>query len=232
MLALALFSRNFTGTTSTGMKYTSFVTISTVFLLLTGATLFLVYLTDRYILTFNFYAISAGDSSVFGDVGVSVYKKVERFVYLFSAGYLLLKILAIAAILRTALYLNNASLPFGKVFLTVTAAEYIFLIPAVIKIYWFHHYYPQGNLSVWHRFYPLSAMSFLSDVPADWIYPLQTLNVFEVIYWFLLAFGLSRTSGLTFDRSIRLVVTSYLPVLFIWVTVAVFSSLLLFPQTG
>jgi len=214
------------------MKYTSFVTIFAVFLLLTGATLFLVYLTDRYILTFNFYAISAGDSSVFGDGGIAVYKNIEQAVYLFSGGYLLLKILAITTILSTALYLGNARLPFEKVFITVTAAEYVFLIPAAIKIYWFYHYYPQGDLAAWHRFYPLSAISLFNDVPADWIYPLQTLNVFEVIYWFLLAFGLSRTSGLTFDRSLRLVVTSYIPALFIWVTVAVFCSLLLFPQTG
>jgi len=207
------------------MKYTSFFQISALLLGLTVATLFLIYLTNRDILTVDFYANS-------GQPAPYVYTAIQHWVYVFSALYLVIKLLAITALFSTALYLNNCRVPFGKIWMAVTAAEYIFLVPAALKIYGFRHDYPNGGLEEWHRFYVLSALSIVKDVPADWIYPLQTLNVFEVAYWFILAFGLHKISGLTYDRSVRIVATTYLPALLIWVTGVVFCSLLLFPRTG
>ena len=40
---------------------------------------------------------------------------------------------------------------------------------------------------------------------ADWYYPLQTLNIFELTYWFLLAFGIYKVTKLDFGGSSHLV---------------------------
>jgi len=214
------------------MKYTSFIRNLLLVFILTAATCLLIWLTGRYILTVNFYATGGQPVSEDPEQAAAVMTSIRQWVYLFSALYVLVKLLAITGLLSTALYLNNCRVAFGKVFTVVAASEYIFLVPAALKICLFRHVFPKGSLDDWHRFYVLSVLSLARNVPADWIYPLQALNVFEVMYWFILAFGLYKIAGMTYDRSLRLVVTAYVPALVIWIVAAVFSSLLLFPQTG
>jgi hypothetical protein len=84
----------------------------------------------------------------------------------------------------------------------------------------------------WHRFYVLSAITVFGSAPADWFYALQTLNMFEIGYWFLLAYGISRITEMNFDRSLRIVVFSYVPALFLWLAVVTFCCLMLFPGTS
>jgi hypothetical protein len=111
-------------------------------------------------------------------------------------------------------------------------AEFIFFIPAIIKIIWFPGYHPGSTLTEWHRFYALSALSLCPGAPADYSYALQTLNLFEVGYWFLLGYGVSKATSLNYDLSLRLVVVSYLPLLFIWIALVTFSTLMLFPDAA
>jgi len=106
------------------------------------------------------------------------------------------------------------------------------MIPAVIKIIGFRNAYPGGNLMDWHKYFVLSSLSLFPAAPADWYYTLQTFNIFEIVYWFLLAFGISRAGQLTFDHSLKIVVSSYLPALIVWVALITFCSLVMFPLTA
>jgi len=114
----------------------------------------------------------------------------------------------------------------------VLLSEFIFLVPAAIKIAWFYFGSAASYLLAWQSFYVLSALSLFGPVGPDWFYALQTLNAFEIAYWFLLAYGLFKVSGLNYDKSLKVVLLSYVPALLIWVTIITFCSLLMFPATG
>jgi hypothetical protein len=143
-----------------------------------------------------------------------------------------LKVSVITGLLQAAIYLSGKTVIFHRLLTRVALAEFIFFVPAVLKIGLFRHFYPDGHLAEWQRFYVLSALSLDQRAGPDWIYLLQTLNLFEAGYWFLLAYGIRKVSGLSYDRSLRVVVLSYLPALLIWVLSITFCALLLAPQAA
>lgn len=195
-------------------------------------TFVLLYFTSHYILTSGFYENSPDPLSGIPGNGLKIYESLQAWIYLGSAVYLLIKLFIISLILYTALYLTDEQVRFKNIFRITVLAEFVFLIPASIKIISFPVIFPNGTLTDWNRYYILSAVSLVSTAPADWNYALQTLNVFEVSYWFLLAFGIYKMSALDFDRSLRVVVVAYVPALFIWVAFVTFCTLILFPGFG
>jgi hypothetical protein len=213
------------------MKRIINATSISLFLLL-ATTCSLIYITNHFILTVNFYAKSGDFVSAFPGQELEVYQTLQKWIYLSSVLYLLIKLCSITLILYTALFLSGYELSFEKLFRVTVFCEYIFMLPAVIKIIGFRNAYPEGNLMDWHKYFVLSSLSLFPAAPADWYYTLQTFNVFEIVYWFLLAFGISRAAQLTFDHSLRIVVSSYLPALIVWVALITFCSLVMFPVTA
>jgi hypothetical protein len=213
------------------MKNKIFAT-SGLLCLLIGASFITIYYTDKYILTANFY-IANGDIFDEGAAKeLQIYYKLQEWIYFFSAVYLVIKIGIISILLSTALYLNNYTVSFWKITNVVVASEFIFLIPAALKILHFYQSPTPVDKESWNHFYFLSAMQFFDKVPADWILVFQTLNLFEITYWFLLAYGIYKISKVSFDRSLHIVLISYVPALCIWVVTITFCSVMLFPQNG
>lgn len=116
---------------------------------------------------------------------------------------------------------------FKKFFATVVFAEAIFLVSLLIRLLWFlvvQTHYDLNSLSV---FTPLSAMNFADaeHTPLYWVYPLRTLNIFELIYWLLLAYGLSDSTGQPFGRSLGIVFFSYGMGLLLWIILVMFVTI-------
>ncbi len=195
-------------------------------------TFVLIYFTNRSILTVGFYEAGADPLSVMPDESLKIYNNLQSWIYFSSATYLILKIFFASVVIYTALYLKDQQVRFNRIFKVTVLAEFIFLIPAAIKLMSFPVVFPHGTLSDWHQYYILSALSLFKYAPADWNYALQTLNVFEVGYWFLLAFGIQKISDLNYDNSLRIVAVSYVPALFIWVAIVTFCTLIIFPGFG
>lgn len=195
-----------------------------------GLSFAIISVTNHYILTINFFDNSgeflAGNPSQESEV----YRDLQKYIYLSTLIYTLFKVSMIALILYTALYLAEHQIEFVSAFNIAITAEFIFLVPAVIKIFWFRYEYPAGTLSEWHKVYILSALSLFDNVSADWYFPLQTLNLFEIAYWFLLAYGIHKITPLNFDSSLRVVVFSYLPALFIWIVFIAYCTVMIFPN--
>lgn len=199
---------------------------------LIAITLLIISVTNRLILTVNFYDINgnylAGNPSQENEV----FDSLLKWIYISTVGYMLFKLFLISLILYTALYLSDKQVRFTRIFNVVTLCDFIFILPAIIKILWFHFNYPEGTLLQWQNLHILSAMSMFGNVTPDWYYPLETLNVFEIVYWFLLAFGISKITRLDFDNSLRIILSSYVPALFIWVCVVAFCTLMIIPQSA
>lgn len=197
--------------------------------ILLGLSFALISVTNHYILTINFFDNS--DEFLAGNPAQEneVYESLQKYIYFSTAVYSLIKICVVALIIYTALYLADHPIKINQAIMVVISAEFTFLTPAVIKIFWFKYEYPHGTLSDWHKVYILSALSLFDGVSADWYYPLQTINVFEVAYWFVLAYGIQRITTLNFDQALKIIVLSYLPALVIWMAVIVFCTVMLFP---
>ena len=190
----------------------------------------LIAVAEKYILTVNFYERSGQAVSGIPEQEALVYQSIQKWIYLYVAAYLLIKVILITLVCYTALYLAGRSVSVQDTLFITLIAEYIFFIPAAVKVIWFLWNVPDPELALWQRFYFLSALSLLQNVPAVWVYPLQTLNMFEVGYWFLLAFGVHRISRMSFDESLSLVLKSYLPALILWILLVCLITIVLFPQ--
>jgi hypothetical protein len=113
---------------------------------------------------------------------------------------------------------------FKKFFTVAVYAEFIFLIPVVSKIIWFLFFDNDYTLKDLQYFSPLSAFSFLNPKEIEpWlVYPIQLLNLFELLYWLALAYQLKDVLGKSFKASLGFVAATYGVGLFIWVVLITF----------
>ena len=103
-------------------------------------------------------------------------------------------------------------------------SEFIFLIPLAIKLFWFNIFHTSYTLQDLQYFSPLSVFSFFDPKEIDtWlVYPMQLFNVFELLYWLILAYLLKDVLGKGFKDSLGFVATTYGVGLFIWVVLVMF----------
>ena len=116
---------------------------------------------------------------------------------------------------------------FKPFFKATIEAELFMFLPYIGKICWFLFVKTDYNLNDLTLFYPLSALNLVDaeSVPRYWLAPLQTLNLFEVAYWFLLAYGVADVTGFSFKRSFGLVMSSYGVGLVLWVVLVMFLTI-------
>jgi len=118
----------------------------------------------------------------------------------------------VAFCLSIGLFFVTDRFEFKKLFGVAVVAEFVFLIPAVGKLLWFLFVQTDYTLEDLQLFYPLSALSIFDyHAVQPWLlYPLQVLNVFELIYWVVLAFGVARVMPQrNVNRAIGVVASSY-----------------------
>jgi hypothetical protein len=113
---------------------------------------------------------------------------------------------------------------FKKFFSIVTNAEYLFIVPGVVKLLWFSFFQTNYTLQDLQYFSPLSVFNFFNPTEIDpWlVYPLQLLNAFELMYWFVLAYQLKEALNENLSGSIGFVARTYGVGLFIWVILVMF----------
>ncbi|MFA6082776.1 hypothetical protein [Mucilaginibacter sp.] len=192
----------------------------------------LIWLTDKFILTSEFFSRNGQYLSGSPDQELMVYNLLQKWIYASAITYLAVRIIAVSLILYTALYLLEVSVSFQQVLRIVTLSEYVFLLPAATKFLHFYFLEPVFTLEDWHRYYALSALMLVSEIPADWHYALQAINIFEVAYWFLLAAGIHKETGMNYDSSLKVVIRFYLPAFLIWICLLTFSAVIYFPATS
>ena len=107
---------------------------------------------------------------------------------------------------------------YGQCWGVVIGAEFIFLVPELLKIFWFMVVHPDPDYHEIRAFYPLSLMHFFDYYTLDrrWAYPLRALNVFEVIYWFLLVAGIHHFARKEKSVVWLIVACSYILLFFLW----------------
>lgn len=100
----------------------------------------------------------------------------------------------------------------------VIGAEYIFLVPEILKILWFMIVKTDPTFHDISAFYPFSLMHFADYYSIDkrWAYPLRALNLFEIAYWFLLVSGIHHYARKDKKYVWIIVACSYILLFFLW----------------
>ena len=149
-------------------------------------------------------------------------------------GYLIVPILVIikTVLITSVMYIgvfivNKSVVTFKSVWRIVINSEFIFLFIPICKIIWFSFFQTDYKLVNIQYFYPFSALNFIDHKELEpWlIYPLQTLNVFELAYIIILSYQIGALTKTNADTGLKIVASSYLPALLLWVTVVMFFTL-------
>lgn len=102
-----------------------------------------------------------------------------------------------------------------------------FLLVPIFKIIWFYFFQTNYTLEDLQYFYPFSAINItgFNGLEPWLIYPLQTLNIFEVIYIIYLSYQIGDLTKTNADNGLKIVSFSYIPALILWITVVMFFTL-------
>ena len=100
----------------------------------------------------------------------------------------------------------------------VLTSEFVFLIPELMKIFWFLGIHQDPNFYDIQAFYPFSCMNLVDyqEIPKKYAYPLKALNLFEVLYCFVVALGIRHFSRKGMKPAWTIVLGFYLPIFLFW----------------
>ena len=183
------------------------------------------YLTNNYLLTDEILTESYSNSITAAQIEylLHIRYKYEWISYLTIPIMYALKIFVISLCLLIGSELLNYQLNFIYAFKIVLISEFIFLFVPILRFFWFDLIQPLLTLKDFLTFYPLSVMNLMENETLDpwWYYPLQILNLFELIYWLSLAYWLHTILQKGFRKMMGLVAITYGSALFIWTLLVV-----------
>jgi hypothetical protein len=128
------------------------------------------------------------------------------------------KFTALGFIIWVGCFLFGYRVTFAECWKIVIVAEFVFVIPELIKIAWFFVVVKDPNLFEIRAFYPLSIMNFVDyqTLPPQYSYPFKALNLFEPLYWYMLVVGITHYTRKTARPAWIIVLGFYVPVYLLW----------------
>jgi hypothetical protein len=124
---------------------------------------------------------------------------------------------------------NVDKIKFGDFVFLVLIAESVFIIAGFYKFLNFYWLNPEYTLEDLQIYYPLSLINFRENISTEkWLaYPLQLINLFELFYWVLLAWGVREflEEKISYLKSFGLVAVTYGIGLFFWTAIVCFLIL-------
>lgn len=118
---------------------------------------------------------------------------------------------------------------FSDFIFVVLIAESVFVIAGFYKFINFYWINTNFTLEDLQTYYPISLLNLKEYISTEkWLaYPLQTLNLFELFYWFILAWGVRELleEKISYVKSFGLVAITYGIGLVFWVGVVCFMIL-------
>ncbi len=152
--------------------------------------------------------------------------RVSSIYYILIPLIYLIKFSLIIICLSCYTFLLRLEVGLKPLFKIALLAEFIFLLPPLIKLFWFSFINVNYTLNDLQFFSPLSAINlFDRAIIEPWlVYPLRLINLFEVAYIISLTCLLARVLESSFLQSLKIVVVSYGTGLLIWVVFITFLT--------
>ena len=194
---------------------------------------FLVYLDKSYISTdskiFDFLAKDYPSSVV--QNYMESQKKWWWVSYVTTPVLIGIKVLLVAFCLNFVKIISEKleDVQFRDILTVVLIAEFVFIIAGFYKFFNFYLIDTDYTLETLQTYYPLSLINYKEAISTEkWLaYPLQLLNVFELMYWGVLAWGIWQLADkkISYQRSLGYVALTYGVGLLFWVGVVCFLIL-------
>lgn len=128
------------------------------------------------------------------------------------------KFTVIGFVIWVGCFMYGYRVTFSQCWSVAIVAEYTFLIPEIIKIGWFMFVDTDPTYDEVRGFYPLSLMNFFNyyEMDKSYAYPLRALNLFELIYWFVLVTGVHFFAHKQKKTAWLIVSCSYILLFLLW----------------
>ena len=146
----------------------------------------------------------------------TILKAINAIKFLSIPLVYLWKFTVIAFVIWIGCFMFGYRVTYTQCWGVVIGAEYIFLLPEILKIIWFIVVDTDPTYNDISGFYPLSLIHFVEALDKRWAYPLRALNVFEIIYWFLLVQGIHHYARKDKKYVWIIVTCSYILIFFLW----------------
>ncbi len=199
------------------------------FVLICIISAFLTFVTQRFVVGDQIYFRTYNEQlSVESIQQLLLFRdKWQWIAYAIIPLLFLIKLSAIALSLSIGCFMANLSISFKRLFKICLIGETIFLIPALIKIIWFWKFQIEYSLNDLIYFAPVSLLNFFdtNELQKWFIYPLQVISLFEVLYWLIVAYGLKLVSKKPMLSTLKIVLGSYGTGLLVWLTFVIFIQL-------
>lgn len=146
--------------------------------------------------------------------------------YLFMPLILYMKIILISSCIYLGLYLYNfKGFKFSSIFLVVLKCMFIFIVPLLLKLFWFTFFVSHYTIAELQQFYPLSLQNVVNVTDSGkWLmYPMQVANVFELAFFVLLSLGVRNLYEIDFKKSLEVIILSYGSGMLVWACVVMFA---------
>jgi hypothetical protein len=133
------------------------------------------------------------------------------FIYLW-------KFTVIGFVLWVGCFMFGFRITFSQCWTVVMAAEFIFLVPEVLKIGWFMFFQTDPTLPEIRAFYPFSMMNFFdyTEVEKRYAYPLKAISIFEIFYVLIMVNGVHFYAKREKKAAWWIVSTSYILIFILW----------------
>lgn len=151
--------------------------------------------------------------------------------YAFIPILLYISTIVIASIISLVIWISymnetNINVKFSDAWRITLFAQWSSIAAMFTKIAWFGFIQTNYNLERLSSFYPLSIINFFDINHLDklYVYPIQLINIFELIYWIILVLGIKGFLKCTWFKSLTIVFLSYGLMLFVWIVVIMFIT--------
>ena len=206
---------------------------ASLLLLVIFFSLILIYLDKTYITTdskiFDFLAKDYPSSVVQNYMDSQ--KKWWWVSYVTTPVLIGIKVLLVAFCLNFVKIISEKleDVKFRDILTVVLIAEFVFVIAGFYKFFNFYLIDTDYTLETLQTYYPLSLINYKEAISTEkWLaYPLQLANVFELMYWGVLAWGIWQLADkkISYQRSLGYVALTYGVGLLFWVGVVCFLIL-------
>ncbi|MBK7653268.1 MAG: hypothetical protein IPJ20_24615 [Flammeovirgaceae bacterium] len=128
------------------------------------------------------------------------------------------KFTVIGFVLWVGCFMFGFRITFTQCWSVVMAAEFIFLVPEILKIGWFMVVETDPTLPEIRAFYPFSLMNLVDyeTIGKRFAYPLRALSVFEIFYVLIMVNGVHLFAKRDKRAAWWIVSTSYILIFFLW----------------
>lgn len=128
------------------------------------------------------------------------------------------KFTVIAFVIWVGCFLFGYRVTYTQCWGVVIGAEFVFLVPELLKILYFFFIETDPSYNDIGAFYPFSLMHFFDyyEIDRRWAYPLRALNVFEIVYCFALVSGIHHYARKQKKVVWYIVLSSYVLIFLLW----------------